>query len=51
MFMDSIKDKIIQSQMDIIAHLNTELDERTEYEHKLMDIIGNLMQKIGKENE
>lgn len=58
MFMDSIKDKIIQSQMEIIAHLNTELDERTEYEHKLMDIIGNLMQKIenpmqkiGKENE
>lgn len=58
MFMDSIKDKIIQSQMEIIAHLNTELDERTEYEHKLMDIIENLMQKIenlmqkiGKENE
>ena len=58
MFMDSIKDKIIQSQMEMIAHLNTELDERKEYEHKLMDIIGNLMQqienlmqKIGKENE
>ena len=54
MFMDSIKDKIIQSQMEMIAHLNTELDERKEYEYKLMDIIGNLMQKIekiGKENE
>ena len=51
MFMDSIKDKIIQSQMEMISHLNTELDERKEYEHKLMDIIGNLMQKIGKENE
>ena len=50
MFMDSIKDKIIQSQMEIIAHLNTELDERTKYEHKLMDIIQNLMQKIEKEN-
>lgn len=50
MFMDNIKDKIIQSQMGIIAHLNTELDERTKYEHKLMDIIANLMQKIEKEN-
>ena len=35
----------------MIAHLNTELDERTKYEHKLMDIIENLMHKIGKENE
>ena len=51
MFMDSIKDKIIQSQMEMIAHLNTELDERKEYEHKLMDIIENLMQKMGKGNE
>ena len=48
MFMDSIKDKIIQSQMDTIAHLNQELDERVEYEHKLMDIIDNLLQQIGK---
>ena len=50
MFMDNIKDKIIQSQMEIIAHLNTELDERTKYQHKLMDIIENLMHKIEKEN-